>query len=149
MASPPLLKATDLQALIHKLSQPVYIGRKTVSHKVLGSQFLNSVDLGAEYSSPKFEPRSFIDHAEGPQVVGRLSGYDVVLDRTAKTSRMTVSKRFREIQSPRLVRETQNWMDSFFGVDYPISLMGGRLVMHPEAFHQMLQLLENANALRP
>ncbi len=56
---------------------------------------------------------------------------------------MQVSQRFRELQSPELVRSTNQWLLERFGTRLPTYLLGGNVVvMHPTTLAELKHKLE-------
>lgn len=132
------LTLNDIKKLAVELSKPQFVGFKTETVRLMnGTKVV--VDLGEEYSSPEFEPAPFptsFQNTDG-YVVGRLSGYDVVLEDACRVPRMRVSAEFARIQHPDLVKKTQDWMTEFFGYEYKTYAVGRKLIMHAHAFEEL------------
>ncbi len=67
-----------------------------------------------------------------------LFGMAVYVDDTSTVKpRMQVSDEFRRLQSPELVEATNQWMLSFFGVNYVAYKAGDVLVVHSNTLAEM------------
>lgn len=72
--------------------------------------------------------------------MGWLDGKRVIVDpHLTLQPRVQVTKKFRELQSSKLVAETNEWMDKFFGRDYPIYVEDHRIIIHPHTFSKYKQ----------
>lgn len=135
----PNSAATTVEDLVKFLTKPKTY---TVERRTLASPVALKHVAERRGRMPEFAPVAYSEAAY--RVVGTIGDYKILIDPLLKISRVAVSKRFREV-FPELVASTQEWMNDFFGYDYPIYIEGKQVLMHPES----LERLKNMLAGRP